>query len=420
MCDISITIADSIIVDGKVVFLHPLQNYAIIQYDPTLVKAPVTSAKLATTPIKQGQSTIFFGYNDNHRPVVVKTSVTDITSVTIPASQTMPRYRAINLDAVTVDSTLSERCGSGVLISEDGTVQAMWMAYLGDRTSSGRDNEYRLGLATPTLLPVLDDIRSHGKPNLRILNLETQVMQMSEARIHGVSQEWIERIEKDDPERHQIFMVRKLDAGNTGGLQEGDIILTLNGKLITQVSHFDVMYGSEYLDAVIIRKRQQVELRIPTVLTSDLETDRAIIFCGAVLQEPHHAVRQQISKLHSNVYVSSRVAGSPAYMYGLAPTNFVTHVNGVPTQDLDTFIREAKKIPDNTYFRMRVMTFDNQPWVATMKKNEHYFPTQEFVRDEAQREGWRRIVYEDGKTKVGAGDVPDGVEDVGAADGQAE
>ena len=40
---ISRAIADSIVVEGKVMFLHPVQNYAIIQYDPKLVDAPVRS-----------------------------------------------------------------------------------------------------------------------------------------------------------------------------------------------------------------------------------------------------------------------------------------------------------------------------------------------------------------------------------------
>jgi S1-C subfamily serine protease len=127
MCDISVTIADSIIVDGKIVFLHPLQNYAIIQYDPSLVQAPVKSAKLAERPIKQGEDTIFVGLNANHRPVVAKTTVTDITTVAIPASASTPRYRGLNLDAITVDSSLSGQCGSGVLVAEDGTVQALWL-----------------------------------------------------------------------------------------------------------------------------------------------------------------------------------------------------------------------------------------------------------------------------------------------------
>jgi hypothetical protein len=78
----------------------------------------------------------------------------------------------------------------------------------------------------------------------------------------------------------------------------------------------------------------------------------------------------------------------------LAPTNFLTHVNNIPTPDLTTFLREVKKIGDNEYFRLKVMTFDNVPWVATMKKNEHYFPTIEFVKDPAEELGWRKIVHE--------------------------
>lgn len=410
MCDISVTIADSIIVEGKVVFLHPLQNYTVIQYDPKLVQADVRSAKLATQQIKQGESTIFFGFNQNLRPVIAKTTVTDITTVAIPASASTPRYRATNLDAITVDTSLSGQCGSGVLIDEDGTVQALWLTYLGERSGhTNKDVEYHLGFATPALLPVIEEVRTGKKPHLNILNLETQTIQMSQARIMGVPEEWIDRVELEDPERHQLFMVRKVDADEStkSGFLEGDIILTLNDKLITRVSDMDLMYTNSELTALIIRKQQQLSLQISTIPTIALETHHILIFCGAVIHRPHHAVRQQISKVHSDIYVSARFRGSPAYAYGLAPTNFILAVNAVPVQTLDEFLAQVNKIPDNTYFRLKVMTFDNVPWVATMKKNEHYFPTVEFVKDDAEKEGWKRIMYEDGgkKKKVGQGEI---------------
>lgn len=40
------------------------------------------------------------------------------------------------------------------------------------------------------------------------------------------------------------------------------------------------------------------------------------------------------------------------------------------------------------------MTFDNVPWVATMKKNEHYFPTIEFLKDPEEALGWKKIIHE--------------------------
>ena len=108
------------------------------------------------------------------------------------------------------------------------------------------------------------------------------------------------------------------------------------------------MYSHDVLNAVIVRDCKEMTLKLPTVAADEIETDRAISFCGAVLHRPHHAVRQQISKLFSEVYVSARTRGSPSYQYGLAPTNFITHVNGKPTPDLESFLAAVVKIPDNT------------------------------------------------------------------------
>jgi hypothetical protein len=189
LCDISITVADSIIVDGKVLFLHPLQNYAIVQYDSSLVRAPVESARLSEYTIKQGAETIFIGFNQNLRVAVANTTVTDVTTVAIPASPSVPRYRAINLDAITVDTSLAGQCSSGVLASQDGKVEALWLSYLGERSQSSRkDIEYHLGLASPTLLSVIRQVQAGEAPKLRILSVEFQAVQMSQARIMGVAE----------------------------------------------------------------------------------------------------------------------------------------------------------------------------------------------------------------------------------------
>lgn len=56
---------------------------------------------------------------------------------------------------------------------------------------------------------------------------------------------------------------------------------------------------------------------------------------------------------------------------------------------------------------MRAVTFDSVPWVVTMKKNEHYFPTMELVKDPSDPCGWRRATYEEGK--ISNGDATDGL-----------
>jgi len=55
----------------------------------------------------------------------------------------------------------------------------------------------------------------------------------------------------------------------------------------------------------------------------------------------------------------------------------------------------------NLDFRLRAVTFDSVPWVITMKKNEHYFPTVEWIKDSSEECGWRRVAYEHGQVILG-------------------
>jgi hypothetical protein len=48
-------------------------------------------------------------------------------------------------------------------------------------------------------------------PKLRILNMESYVVKMSQARIMSVSEEWIQKVVQANPSRHQLFIVRKVD-----------------------------------------------------------------------------------------------------------------------------------------------------------------------------------------------------------------
>ena len=81
------------------------------------------------------------------------------------------------------------------------------------------------------------------------------------------------------------------------------------------------------------------------------------------------------------VYCTFRGESSPALQYGISATNFITHVNEIETPDLDTFLKVVKTIPDNSYCKMRLMTFDNVPFAISLKTNYHYFPTAELKRD---------------------------------------
>jgi hypothetical protein len=120
----------------------------------------------------------------------------------------------------------------------------------------------------------------------------------------------------------EMFLVRNFDSGHKNGFLESDILLTLNGNFVRPSPHLDVMYNHDFLEAVIMRKREKNMIKVFTVVTEDLKTDRVVILCGAMLHPPLQAVRQQISNIHSDMYVSSFAYGSPAHIYGVSISTY--------------------------------------------------------------------------------------------------
>jgi hypothetical protein len=202
--------------------------------------------------------------------------------------------------------------------------------------------------------------------------------------------EWIRRVE-DTVLRH-LYKVVKPYASINSGLKEGDLILTMGNELVTRPSSLFKPDFPPSLDIVILRNREVITTSITTFPAEELETTRVIFFCGAIIQAPNLSVRQYALKLYSEVYVASYISGSPWPRYTGKWNSFITHINGVPTPDLDAFFNEVSKVEDNTYLQVTAMTNDNIPWVKNLRRDEHFFPITEYRRDRREASGWRTTV----------------------------
>jgi hypothetical protein len=107
--------------------------------------------------------------------------VTDTTAITIPLSGT-PRFRATNLETVTVDTPMGQHCSSGVLADDKGYIHGLWLSFLGERTNDGHDNEYHLGINVSIIMPILEKLSAGKPPSLRGLRVEFSSVQISQAR----------------------------------------------------------------------------------------------------------------------------------------------------------------------------------------------------------------------------------------------
>ena len=82
--------------------------------------------KLSPKTVEQGTSLHSVGFKDNiGGPMYTLTGVTDVCNLQLAANSKRPKIRAINSETLKVDTGLPDRWGSGILINDDGIVQAL-------------------------------------------------------------------------------------------------------------------------------------------------------------------------------------------------------------------------------------------------------------------------------------------------------
>ncbi|KAK2922386.1 Peptidase S1C [Fusarium oxysporum f. sp. vasinfectum] len=401
LCDIEVTFAGSLSVPGTVKFHHPWYHYAIIQYDTNLVHPPAESARLSREVISEGQRVFFLGCNGSDEIVHAFTSVTKV----IPFEANPPdppRTRPVNIDKIDVETRLGAECNTGFLIAEDASVQGLWITYEIGEDRDGYPTKEYLGISSHVIAPDTEKLSQGVDLSLRRLPVELRSVTIIDARAIGVSEEWIEKIQ-DDPADACMFKVERTWGQLPCQFQKGDVLLSLDGNLVTKLSALDDTDGKELLDVVVSRKGQQITFKAHTILEDDFETTELISFDGLVVQKPHRTVRQSIEKLPSEVYVTCTYRGSPANAYHVTAMAFITHIDSKPVTSLQPLTAMLSEISQDTHFKMDMVEYSGNPSFVTMKKNERFFPLTVWSRDQSESKGWKRITYENGMAAAGEG-----------------
>src|SRR5690606_25800517 len=90
MGDVRLTFAGSLEVPGRVVYIHPLHNLAVVAYDPKLLgNTPVKSATFVTKPLVPGQDLAVVGLSPDFRVLSQSTEVANVAPAMFPLSRTL-------------------------------------------------------------------------------------------------------------------------------------------------------------------------------------------------------------------------------------------------------------------------------------------------------------------------------------------
>jgi pro-apoptotic serine protease NMA111 len=392
MGDVRITFAGTVEVPGKVVFIHPLHNLALVSYDPKSIgSTPVRAANLVTKTLSAGDDVWVVGQRGDSKILSQKTQIASVDAVAFPLSRTL-RFRDSNLEAVSLINPPGDY--DGVLTDEKGNVLALWSSFAFE---SQRELEQVNRGIPADLVSEMIGVVADGKP-LYSFEAEFNVQSLAGARELGLPDEWVKRFEEHNPQRRQVLGVDRLVAGSPAAalLEPGDLVLAINGKVVNRFREVERAVQDPEVKVSVWRDGAEKTLQMKTVALDGRDVDRVLIWAGATLQAPHRAMAAQRGIAPYGVFVSFFFYGSPATHYGLYAGRRITEVDGQPTADLDAFIKAVGGKSERASLRLTTVSWNGQTDVITLKLDKHYWPAYELVR---QKDGsWVRTALDPPET----------------------
>jgi S1-C subfamily serine protease len=388
MGDVRITFAGTVEVPGKVVFVHPLHNLALVSYDPKSIgTTPVRAATLLTKPLSAGDDVWVVGQRADSKILSQRTQISSVDVVSFPLSRTL-RFRDSNLEAVSLINPPGDY--DGVLADEKGNVLALWSSFAFE---SQRELE-QINRGIPAeLVSEMIGVVAGGRP-LYSFEAEFNVQSLADAHQLGLPDEWVRRFEEHNPQRRQVLGIDRLVAGSPAAalLEPGDFVLAIDGKVVNRFREVERAVQNPEVKVSVWRAGAEKTLQMKTVALDGRDIDRVLIWAGATLQAPHRAMAAQRGIAPYGVFVSFFFYGSPATHYGLYAGRRIIEVDGQPTADLDAFIKAVSGKPDRASLRLKTVSWNGQTDVITLKLDKHYWPAYELSR---QKDGnWIRTALD--------------------------
>jgi S1-C subfamily serine protease len=385
MGDVRLTFAGSLEIQGRVEYIHPLHNLAVVAYDPRMIgDTPVRPARLSDKAMRPGQKVWVVGVRGDHKMVAQATEVSSIDPAIFPLSSTL-RFRDANLETVSVVNAPAEI--DGVLSDEKGRVLSLWSSFA---FQTGTElSQVNMGVPAEMVAELVSIVRDDAP--LHSLEAEFALLPLASARNLGLDEDWVRRLETHNPDRRQVLQVTRLVAGTPASreLVTGDLLLAVDGNTLSSFREVERAVQKDAVELTVWRKRREQRIELDTVALDGRALDRAVMWAGALLQAPHRPMAAQRGIPPEGVYVAYFGFGSPATRYGLYAGRRIVAVDGRPTLDLDSFIAAVGAKENRESVRLKTVTWNNVIEVITLKLDKHYWPAYELRLTEA---GWERRV----------------------------
>ena len=381
MGDIRLTFAGSLEISGKVEYIHPLHNLALLSFDPKLIgKTPIKAAIFSKSELTAGEKTWFSGLKLDHQLFHQQVTVASVDPLNLPPSINFSDSNIEVIDLVNSPDDIY-----GVLTDQKGRVKALWTSF--SYRSAGESYQMNRGISSELVNEFIEQFQT--EKSLYSLELELGYIPLFSARKLGLSDDWISQFEKQSEKRRIIIVNNRLSGSSAADvIQNGDLILAIDGELVTSFRDYEKYSQANEVIVTLWRQNKLKEVNVSSALLSGNNIEDVLIWAGAHLHSPHRALAKRGINT-SGVYVAFSNYGSPATRYGLNIGQRIVAVDGIDTPTLKKFIEQIKDREDRSSLKLKVISWNGRINVITMKLDNEFWAPYQLKKSSS---GWQRSI----------------------------
>ncbi len=380
--EVMMTFAGSVQIPAKVLFIHPLHNMTLLQYDTKLLgNTEVLSAVLSDIKPEYGDLIHAAGTNYNYKTLIQSRKVSSYNPLQV-LSPRNASFQDANLMVITTDS--SYKATTGVFINDSAEVVAMILGF----NARGNNGKTKRWAVPAQHIKDLLALNNSGNNTLQSLEIEWILTSFVSARRLGIPEEWLDKFAEKNPDNHQILTINNTWKGSPAEekLLSGDLLLAVDDQIVTNFRDIEIATQKPSVKLTISRDKEVMDIEVETVSLSGKGTDRVLLWAGAFLQQPHRALRTRFGITEPGIYVSKQSAGSPAQHYGIRGL-LITKIDEHPTPDLDSLIEVIQGKKDRDSVKLTVLDMKGKTRVITLQLNNNFWPMAQITNT---GNGWRR------------------------------
>lgn len=386
MGDASVTFFGSFEVPAEVVFLHPEHNLALLKYDPKLLQGvdiPVLQFSKSQEEPPQDLFRLSFRQDGTYQV----NAVGSMNRVTVAMdAPRLPRFQQSTVDVYTA-TNMPPSLG-GPVIDSDGLIHAVWMSFAYQEGKEVKEAEWALPVE------ILSEAIKSYQGNKAYYSLDTSLyyQSLAEAIQYGLNDEWLQRFQSLPATQRRVLMVRQTIPGSDAAdkLSAGDVLLSINGELVTDLQGAESLAQQAELELEILRAGVVKQVRLTTSPLDGQGTNRVVSWAGAMFQEPHRDIALYEGLNIPGVYIAYTEPGSPALWDRLYRNRMIVEVNGQPVAGLDDFLERIGLIKQDEITRLTTVSLSGRREITSVSAEYYFWPTFE-IRREA--DGWQRTDY---------------------------